>query len=167
MTFVWNTGQADYSVYTDEVFAAFQDEHIFGFGCAGAKKGTLTPRCFKKKQQKKPTQTHRPAPQRLLPILLEHKLDTIQTSYYETALAVDMEKLEKKTEANTARAENIQLTPWAASKVGRKKKKTDPKKHQNVTRERNHTSQILVFIDKYKVSKGFRWFSNQATNKDN
>ena len=51
---------------------------------------------------KKPhTLTHRPAPQRLFPIMLERKLDTIQTSHYETALRVDMEKSEKNRGAHS------------------------------------------------------------------
>lgn len=109
-----------------------------------------------KKKKKKPTHKYRPAPQRLLPILLEHKLDTIQTSYYETALTVDKEKAEKN------RGEHSEGWKHTVNSVGckqghqekKKRNKNRPKKTSDVSRERNHTSQILIFIDKYKVSKG-------------
>lgn len=75
-----------------------------------------------KKKKKKPTHKYRPAPQRLLPILLEHKLDTIQTSYYETALTVDKEKAEKN------RGEHSEGWKHTVNSVGCKQGRQEKKK---------------------------------------
>lgn len=151
----------DCRVLTHDYHASFcsvRKMNTFWFGSAWEKEGTLTPRCLEN-----PRTQPMPVPQRLSPSL--HTLDIIQTFNYETPLTVDSEARKTRTEAHTARAESVQLTAWATSKVQREKNR--PK---NISKYQTKVKPILPnwlsFVEMYEVSKGMGWFSNQAINKD-
>lgn len=139
----------DCRVLTHDYHASFlqrsQDEHILIWICL-REGGNLDTEVFRK-----PTHTAHAVPQRLSPSL--HTLDIIQTFNYETPLTVDSEAKKTRTEAHTARAESVQLTAWATSKVQREKNR--PK---NISKYQTKVKPILPnwlsFVEMYEVSKG-------------